>query len=449
VPDGLEGRLRWLFGGVAVVLVATGAFALLVPSTTEPAQASIDVLTGSAGEGAWSRLGVPSDAWLRALVTALLAAGVACFAAVGARIVRAPRRGTHLMPMLAGAGFAAFASGALAAQHAWRADASWIEPASVATGGLVLGVASVLGWLALWLADRPGDATARRDAELFDALLATLVPAGEGLELDATDDDVRARVVAAFAARSTKRRPALRLALRTLDLVTLLGHRRRFDAADRALRESIVASLATSRRPRLRALGATLNEIVVGAFWDDARVRAAVGEDATRVQALLESGPNAAAHRARREAAEEAAAAAERAAEALADDGAAGAAADGVPADVAPEIAAAAHLPDAARDAPPAVVAADAGVPQPEPARDVLPAPGSDAARVAPSPAAPRADAAAPSPASDGPKEIAPPAEELPFDRPWTLGVPAQEAAPRPMLGSVLRVARTGGPTRR
>ena len=433
MPDLLEGRLRWLFGGVAVVLVATGAFALLVTTAAEPAHA-------------------PADAWLRALVTALLAAAVASFAAVGARIVWAPRRSTHLMPVFACAGFAAFAVGVVEAQHAWRADGAWTGAASVAAGAFVLGVASVLGWLALWLADRPGDATARRDAALFDALLATILPAGEGLDLDGCDDAVRARIVAAFAARSTKRRPALRLALRTLDVLALRRHRRRFDAADPELRERMVASLATSRRPRLRALGATLNEIVVGTFWDDARVRAAVGEDCDRVQALLESGPNAAAHRARREAAEEAAAAAERAAEAPADESSGGVetasadtAADTVVAGDAAVLAVATH------DAPAAAVAGEEPLAAPEPVRDAQPA-LADAgvgADVAAPPAEPRADAAAPKPASDGPKEIAPHTEELPFDRPWTLGVPAQEAAPRPMLGSVLRVARTGGPTRR
>ena len=430
MPDLLEGRLRWLFGGVAVVLVAAGAFALLVTSVAEPAH-------------------TPADAWLAAIVTALVAAGVAAFAAVGARIVWAPRSSTHLMPVLAGAGFAAFAGAMIEAQHAWRSDAAWTEAATVAAGGLVLGVASVLGWLALWLAERPGDATARRDAALFDALLATLVPAGEGLDLDARDDVVRARIVAAFAARSTNRRPALRLALRTLDAVALRRHRRRFATADQELRERIVASLATSRRPRLRALGATLNEIVVGAFWDDARVRAAVGEDAHRLQALLESGPNAAAHRARREAAEEAAAAAQRAAEEPADESASVVAT--APGSIVAEDAASAV--GVAPDAPSAVAATGEPVAErePEPVPGAQPAPAdarADASVGSPA-AEPRSGTAAPKPASDGPKEIAPHTEELPFDRPWTLGVPAQEAAPRPMLGSVLRVARTGGPTRR
>jgi len=42
VPDRLEGRLRWLFGVVAVVLVATGVCALLAASRAQPAQAGID-----------------------------------------------------------------------------------------------------------------------------------------------------------------------------------------------------------------------------------------------------------------------------------------------------------------------------------------------------------------------------------------------------------------------
>ena len=70
---------------------------------------------------------------------------------------------------------------------------------------------------------------------------------GRGLELDASDPDVRARIVASFAARSRKRRPALRLALRTLDALAVVKYRTRFATADQALRERIVGGLATSR----------------------------------------------------------------------------------------------------------------------------------------------------------------------------------------------------------
>lgn len=447
MSDGLEARLRWLFGGVAVVLVATGAFALLVTSTTEPAQVS-------------------TDPRLYAFVRALLAAAIVSFAAVGARVAWAPRRNTHLMPVFVLAGIAAFACETVAALRAWQAAGSWTEPASVAFASLALALACALGWRALWLAERPGDATARRDAVLFEALLATLVPAGEGLELDASDDAVRTRIVAAFAARSTRRWPVLRLALRTLDALAVVGYRRRFDTADQATRERIVAELATSRRPRLRALQAALREIILGAFWDDARVRAAVGDDPVRVRTLLESGPNAVAHRARREAAEQAALAADLAdaAAALAVEAAAQAAtADVAPApgaEVAPALSAAAASAPGVEVAPAPVAEAAPGPPagdapgeqaQPaqnaaEPATDHVP----DAAEPQTTAARPdRGRRVEPGRASDGPKPIVPQAEELPFDRPWTLGVPAQEAAPRQAIGPVLRVARPGGPTRR
>lgn len=408
MPDGLEARLRWLFGGVAVVLVATGAFALLVTSTTEPAQAS-QTLT---------------DARLHELVVATLAAAVVAFAILGARVVWAPRRNTHLMLVFALASLAAFACEATAALQAWRSGASWTEAASVAGASLALGLASVLGWISLWLAERPGAATARRDAALFAALRATLVPAGQGLDLDAADEVVTARIVASFAARSTRRRPALRLALRALDMVALVKHRSRFAAADQALRERIVAGLATSRHQRLRALGATLTGIVAGAFWADERVRAAVGDDTLRVGTLLESGPNAAAHRARREAAELAAAEAALAAQGLATDGA--------ETDADSRAAEAAAL---RADAPEAPLARAEVPPDPQPTGSMTTAAAAPGATT--------------TPASEGPKEIAPHAGELPFDRPWTLGVPAQEAVARPAMGPVLSVARAGGPTRR
>lgn len=443
VPDGLEARLRWLFGGVAVVLVATGAFALLVTSTTEPVQMAQTSLASI-------------DAQLRALLIATLAGFVAAMTMIGARVVWSPRGNTHLMPVLALVALAGFACVTSTALEAWRAGAAWQEPAIVAASSLMLALASALGWLALWLAERPGLATARRDAALFDALLATLVPAGEGLELDAQDPTVRARIVAAFAARSTGRRPALRLALRTLDALSMVKHRRRFDAADQAVREQLVAGLATSRRPRLRALGVTLDEVVLGAFWSDARVRSAVGDDAARVAALLESGPNAAAHRARREAAEAAAREAELADASALDDASSDAADGAAPAldvapgaPVAPFVDAGPRADAAAGNAAPLAAqetaASDGGAPAPAPSVPVTEvAPGASATPGD----APRTTQAA-KPPGDGPREIAPHTEELPFDRPWTIGVPAQEATPRPAIGPVLRVARSGGPTRR
>lgn len=425
MPDGLEARLRWLFGGVAVVLVATGALALLVTSTSEPAQA-------------WQTPLAFPDAQLRALVAATLAAATTAFAVLGARIVWAPRRNTHLMPVFALATFAAFACEALATLQAWRTGGSWSEPAYVTGASLALTVACALGWIVLWLADRPGAATARRDTALFDALLATLVPEGEGLELDATDADVRVRIVASFASRSTRRRPALRLALRTLDALALVKYRTRFATADQALRERIVAGLATSRHARLRALGATLNETVVGAFWSDQRVRVALGDDLLRVQALLESGPNADAHRARREAAERAILEAVLAAEATA-----GIAATSDETAESPAVELMGAMDDERVAAPSEQgIAATRAESSAEMRADAVPA-------SEPAPCAPSVEPAVTRPLREGSREVAPHTEELPFDRPWTLGVPVQDATPRPAMGPVLSVARATGPTRR
>ena len=171
--------------------------------------------------------------------------------------------------------------------------------------------------------------------------------------------------------------------------------------------------------------GATLNEIVLGAFWDDERVRRAVGEDPARVPAMLASGPNAAAHRARREAAEQAALAA----------------AEPTSSDPPEEEGADPETPPARLDA---AVAAAAAAERPHRG-----AATSDASPVAPAATEHPAANDAARPANPGPHEIVSQGEDLPFDRPWTLGVPAQETTPRPAIGSVLRVARAGGPTRR
>src|SRR6185369_15375875 len=95
---------------------------------------------------------------------------------------------------------------------------------------LALSFLAALGWLRLWLAPRPGDATAARDAVLLDALLSTLAPADAGIALGATDPLVRARVERAFAAQSRGSRPLLRIVLRVLDARSLVKHRAGFAA---------------------------------------------------------------------------------------------------------------------------------------------------------------------------------------------------------------------------
>ena len=377
MPDRLEGRLRWLFGVVAVVLVATGACALLAASHAGPAQ------TGAADVAGIFAVG----AAVSSVIPALLAAGIALVLALAALVIWSPRRCTHLMPPFVLASLAAalaFATSLL--------DAAQPEPAARAAllgllVSLLLASLTALGWLRLWLAPQPGVATATRDAELLDALLSTLAPAGEGTALGATDPLVRAGVLRAFAACARPGRPVLRVVLRVLDARSLVKHRTGFAHLAPAAREALLAGLATSRFARLRALRTQLDRIVLTTFYGDERVRSAIGYDAAWLRDKLEAGPNAEAHRARRE-----------------------------------EAARLAAQAEAEQLGPAAEVAADAG-----PAgEDAAPAIGSVASAGA---------------------VAQPAAEEVPFDRAWTLGVPQEPVAPA-ALASVMRVVRSSGPTR-
>lgn len=391
MPDRFEGRLRWLFGGVAVVLVAACAYALLVTAHPEPVQAGVDVATTS----------------LRAITVLAMVT----IALLGALVVRAPRRRTHLMPVLALASAAPLPVLLLGALRASAIEAPATPFLAGALLALLLALASALGWLRLWLAPRPGVATAARDAALLHALLATLVPDGEGIELGGNDPEIRARIERTFAARGSARRPVLRLVLRVLDARAWLRHRRSFARLDQDAREALVGELAIARSARLRAIAALLDEIVLSCFYGDPRVRGTLADDVDWIATRLDVGPNADAHRVRRDELARAALAAEAAASAQ------DAAEDAV---LAIESEAAGAIADG--DPPAPAPAADHDVAS-EPsarssARDALPTAG---------------EARAP--------------EEVPFDRAWTLGVPQEPSAP--VAGTpLLRVARSGGPTR-
>jgi len=364
VPDRLEGRLRWLFGGVAVVLVASGIFALLEGAHAEPAQGGSDAAAP--------------------FVTALLAVAIVIAAALGALVVRSPRRFTHLMPVWAlASGAAALAFLAVLVGLA-KDDATFAPALGGLLAALTLMAASTFGWVRLWLAPRPGVATAARDAALLDALLRTMAPEGDGLTFGANDPAIRAAIVQSSAARSSGRKPVLRIALRVLDALALVKHRRRLVRLDAAAREALLGGLATSRLAALRTLGMTLDAVVLTLFYGDPRVREQIGDDPGRLATMIEDGPNGAAHRARREEAERA-----------------------------------------------AVEVARAAIFEPERAPDVV---GDE-------PVAPPL-AAAPVVAAGALR-----AEEVPFDRPWRLGVPAESAGPE-LGASALRVARASGPTR-
>jgi hypothetical protein len=394
-----------LFGGVAVVVVAVGAYALLVTTHAVPAQAGFDAATTS--------------------LVAVVAMALATMLALAALVVRSPRRRTHLMPVFALATGTASAVLLLAALRAWAAEAPATAPLVAALLALVLCAASALGWLRLWLAPRPGVATAARDAALFEALLSTMVPEGQGLDLAAGDAEIRARVARAFAARSGARRPVLRAVLRVLDLRAFVLHRCGFARLDQDRREALVAALATSRFARLRALAVVLDEIVLTSFYGDARVRAALADDHDWLEARLDAGPNAEAHRTRRAAAARAAAEAQAMAAGAAepepvDDVVA------VVAEVPPEVSADAPAHEPER---PDIVADDAAA---QPADTGRPAPSGPATQ----PAAIREPAPA-----------APAVEEEPFERTWTLGLPKEPSA-RVVGSRALRAARAGGPTR-
>jgi len=392
VPDRLEGRLRWLFGGVAVVLVAGGVHALLVTAQPEPAQAGVDVAT----------------TLLRA--TAVLA--VATIAALAVLVVRAPRRRTHLMPVLAiGAGMAALVL-LLGTLRAAGVEAEPVAPLAGATlVAVLLAVASALGWLRLWLAPRPGVATATRDAALLNALLATLVPEGEGIALAGNDPEIRARIERAFAARGSARRPVLRIVLRVLDVRAWRRHRRSFSRLDQDAREALVGDLAIARSARLRAIATLLDEIVLSVFYGDPRVRGVLADDVHWISARLDVGPNADAHRVRRDELARATLAAE----------------------------AAASAQDAAEDAVLAVEADDAAAVATEEA--------SSPAAVATEDVEAETSSTTISAGVTPSTRETPAAEEVPFDRAWTLGVPQEPSAP--VAGTpLLRVARSSGPTR-
>jgi len=410
VPDRFEGRLRWLFGGVAVVLVTACAYALLVTAHPEPAQAGVDVATTS----------------LRAL--AVLA--MVTIASLGALVVRSPRRRTHLMPVLALASASALPVLMLGALRASAVEAPVTPFLGAGLLALLLSVASALGWLLLWLAPRPGAATVARDGALLNALLATIVPEGHGLDLAASDPEIRARIERAFGARGSARRPVLRVVLRVLDARAWLRHRRSFARLDQDAREALVAALATSRSERLRALGALVDEIVLASFYDDARVRRALADDVDWITERLDAGPNADAHRVRRDEAARAALAADAAASAHEEPAAEDAVDDAAFPAGSVDLAVGEH---AARSP----VVADA-------------AQGEDDAQGEPGEVATEQTAVAVEQGGAArrvPEVPAPRAEDVPFDRPWTLGVPKEPSAPA-AGATVLRVARPIGPTR-
>ena len=387
MPDRLEGRLRWLFGVVAVVLVATGVCALLVASRAEPAQGGIDAAAFSS-------------------VAALLVASIVVVLALATLLVWSPRRFTHLMPILALASAAAALGFGATLVASPADDAGWQGALAGCAGALVLSGAAALGWLKLWLAPIPGRATAARDAILLDALLTTMAPAGEGCALGATDPMVRQNIVDAFAAASRSGRPLLRIVLRVLDAASVVKHRSGFAALAPSVRAALLAGLATSRHARLRAMRVTVDRIVLTCFYGDPRVRAEIGDDVGWVQAKIDAGPNAAAHRARRE--EAARVAAEAALAALAQQ--------------------------------PAIEAEPEPVPVSAPDESATKATATETVPVE------RIAASGPSALQPSP-ERPPPVEEVPFDRAWTLGVP-KEPVGAALGAPAMRVARSSGPTR-
>src|SRR5690606_6918247 len=159
------------------------------------------------------------------------------------------------------------ASAAAAAALAFLASGAWLGFAAA----LVCAALSASAWIALWLSPRPSIATRARDTALLDAMLDAIVPAGGPFALGATDAELRECVTRAFAARHRGKDTWLRLALRLLDARSILEHRRGFARLDTEARAAIVARLARSRVPALRAVGETLKSVVVGLVYEDAR----------------------------------------------------------------------------------------------------------------------------------------------------------------------------------
>jgi len=281
VRDALERRLRWLFGTAAATFAL---FAIGIPL----------VLAGSTG-GVLD-LGAGAERW------APLAAGYGVVAAVlAAKIARAPRRETFLMPVLAlGAATSGIAL-LVPIVSPWANDAGG-EADRLALAGAALDLAGAAlfsgAWLRLWLAATPGDVREERDEAILMALLETIVPQGGAIPIGAADARLRERILARRPDRAASE-VRIRLELRTLDLASRLEGGEALATASPDVRARAFERLLGSRFVTLRSLARRWRDVTLAAFYADDGVQDAIGFDRRHLERRLEEGPNREAHRAR------------------------------------------------------------------------------------------------------------------------------------------------------
>ncbi len=321
---------------------------------------------------------------------ALISAAVAMGVALAVLIARAPRRHAHLMVVCTvGAGAAAVSL--LVAYVAGDGGGAALAGLVLALG---LAASTFASWLALWLAPCPSHATRARDERLRAALLEALLPASDGT------DQALLREALEQALRDAQRRGdlalrrgdvALRVVLRILDAASRIERRRAFAELDAASRERLLSDLARSRFSALRRIGLLLERDVLARYYADPRVHREIGFDTRWLRGRFVAGPNRLAHEAREEAERQAREEAER----------------------------------LAREAALAALA------EPEPVIDETPgaeAPPEEESGNAPPPA---------------------PADDVPLDRPWTLGVVREPISATLALGTpIVKALRNLGPTR-
>jgi len=274
VRDGLDRRLRWLFGTAAAAFGALGAAVVLA-------------LTGRVGHV----LTIPPHA----LPWALFAVGYSTTVAVLAfKIAQAPRRQTFLMPVLS-VGLVASGTTALGL---WAVQEPTGAPARALSNGgtfdLLVALLFLAAWMRLWLADVPGEARERRDEALLAAVLDTLVPAGGAVEMGASDPAVRERIVARRSAGRTEAK--IRLELRLLDLATRLLARESLVDASPDTRSEVLDRLCGSRVAVVRRTALAWRDAVLTSYYGDERVLDAVGFDRAYLERRLAEGPNREAH---------------------------------------------------------------------------------------------------------------------------------------------------------
>lgn len=277
VRDGLERRLRWLFGTAAATFGLLSAGVVLA-------------LLDAAGSLVSLRPG--------ALPWAPFAVAYTATAAVLAwRVARAPRRETSSMILL-GAGLGLSGAAALAVPLVRTAtDPQGAMLAAGATADLLAAGLFVAAWLRLWLDAVPGEARQRRDESLLVALLDAFVPEGGTVPFGAAEPRVRDAILARRGARRSE--VTLRLELRALDVACRLLARESFRAASPDTRSEVLARLCGTRVTPLRRSVLGWREATLTSFYADPRVLDAIGFDRGHLERRLTEGPNRDAHRER------------------------------------------------------------------------------------------------------------------------------------------------------